>query len=195
MTHLPRVNLASLTDKRRRLVSMLTDSLKKALAGDVTVLATDEDIEQAAARLEGALFRAFGAESPVILSATYSQRFKDFYLNCQRNADLAGNVVMGRADLDELVRKDVSELASDAFRKAQAEERKRAEEEVMLDWSKKHRDKQLQSAGIKSGGRGQFQCKKCKSWDTDYTQKQTRSADEPMTTFAVCIECGYRWRW
>ena len=27
-----------------------------------------------------------------------------------------------------------------------------------------------------------------------YIQLQTRSADEPMTTFVLCLECGNRWK-
>jgi transcription elongation factor S-II len=39
-----------------------------------------------------------------------------------------------------------------------------------------------------------FTCKKCKKNECDYYQMQTRSADEPMTTFINCILCGYRWK-
>jgi transcription elongation factor S-II len=39
-----------------------------------------------------------------------------------------------------------------------------------------------------------FTCKKCKSNKCTYYQMQTRSADEPMTTFVTCIECGARWK-
>ncbi len=47
-----------------------------------------------------------------------------------------------------------------------------------------------------------FKCLKCKSRglsEEDYSkctyyQLQTRSADEPMTTFVTCINCGNRWR-
>ena len=39
-----------------------------------------------------------------------------------------------------------------------------------------------------------FQCHVCKSWKTTYTQLQTRSADEPMTTFHLCTKCGKRWK-
>jgi transcription elongation factor S-II len=39
-----------------------------------------------------------------------------------------------------------------------------------------------------------FTCKKCRSNKCTYYQMQTRSADEPMTTFVTCIDCGCRWK-
>jgi transcription elongation factor S-II len=39
-----------------------------------------------------------------------------------------------------------------------------------------------------------FTCGKCKSKRCSYYQLQTRSADEPMTTFVTCIDCGNRWK-
>lgn len=39
-----------------------------------------------------------------------------------------------------------------------------------------------------------FLCYKCKSRQCTYYQMQTRSADEPMTTFVTCIKCGNRWK-
>ena len=39
-----------------------------------------------------------------------------------------------------------------------------------------------------------FTCRKCKSKKCTYYQMQTRSADEPMTTFVSCIDCGSRWK-
>jgi transcription elongation factor S-II len=41
---------------------------------------------------------------------------------------------------------------------------------------------------------GLYQCSKCKSMKTTYYQLQTRSADEPMTTFVTCVNCGKRWK-
>lgn len=41
---------------------------------------------------------------------------------------------------------------------------------------------------------GFFTCGKCKKNYTEFFQLQTRSADEPMTTFVSCLICGNRWR-
>ena len=39
-----------------------------------------------------------------------------------------------------------------------------------------------------------LQCKKCKSQNVQIIFKQTRSADEGMTTFFLCQDCNYRSR-
>lgn len=41
---------------------------------------------------------------------------------------------------------------------------------------------------------GMFRCGKCKTYKTSYYQMQTRSADEPMTTFVTCHNCSNRWK-
>lgn len=41
---------------------------------------------------------------------------------------------------------------------------------------------------------GMFRCGKCKTYKTSYYQMQTRSADEPMTTFVTCHNCNNRWK-
>ena len=53
-------------------------------------------------------------------------------------------------------------------------------------------EKQLGGMEIKDDG--MFQCGKCKKKKTTYYQLQTRSADEPMTTFVTCHNCGNRWK-
>lgn len=40
----------------------------------------------------------------------------------------------------------------------------------------------------------EFYCSKCKKNNCAYYQLQTRSADEPMTTFVTCNDCGKKWK-
>ena len=45
-----------------------------------------------------------------------------------------------------------------------------------------------------SAATDEFFCFKCKKRKCSYYQMQTRSADEPMTTFVTCLNCGKRWK-
>lgn len=39
-----------------------------------------------------------------------------------------------------------------------------------------------------------FKCSKCKKRECVYQELQTRSADEPMTIFISCLNCGHKWK-
>jgi len=39
-----------------------------------------------------------------------------------------------------------------------------------------------------------FKCSRCKEKKCTYSQLQTRSCDEAMTTFVTCTNCGHRWK-
>jgi DNA-directed RNA polymerase subunit M/transcription elongation factor TFIIS len=43
-------------------------------------------------------------------------------------------------------------------------------------------------------GSDMFKCKRCGKSKTRYWEMQTRSADEPMTIFIRCLNCGKEWR-
>jgi len=51
----------------------------------------------------------------------------------------------------------------------------------------KNKHKEVEICGI-------FECGRCKSYKTTYFQLQTRSADEPMTTFVTCVNCNKKWK-
>ena len=57
---------------------------------------------------------------------------------------------------------------------------------------KQERDKNIYDVQKKINS--EFKCRRCKSNNCSYYQLQTRSADEPMTTFVSCQECGNRWK-
>ena len=55
------------------------------------------------------------------------------------------------------------------------------------------RDKNLTEIDM-SAATDEFHCRKCKKNLCTYYQLQTRSADEPMTTFVTCLSCGNNWK-
>lgn len=48
--------------------------------------------------------------------------------------------------------------------------------------------------GSNEEGSGMYTCKRCGKNRTRYWEMQTRSADEPMTIFIRCLNCGKEWR-
>lgn len=52
----------------------------------------------------------------------------------------------------------------------------------------------LLSLDNRQQGSTMFKCGRCKKNNCTYFQLQTRSADEPMTTFVTCLECNNRWK-
>ncbi len=56
----------------------------------------------------------------------------------------------------------------------------------------------LREARILEGDKGmatdRFRCGRCHKKECTYYEMQTRSADEPMTIFITCLNCGKRWR-
>jgi len=40
----------------------------------------------------------------------------------------------------------------------------------------------------------EYQCGRCRARECTYFELQTRSADEPMTTYITCKPCGHRWK-
>lgn len=72
------------------------------------------------------------------------------------------------------------------------QELNKAKWEVLLE-AKKQKDENMYAPRLEAST-DNFTCFKCKSKKCTYFQLQTRSADEPMTTFVTCIECGNRWK-
>lgn len=65
---------------------------------------------------------------------------------------------------------------------------KKIEEKIHKDLRKAYLTKEMNNT------EGFFTCGRCKSKKTSYYQLQTRSADEPMTTFVTCHQCDRNWK-
>ncbi|KAL1776807.1 transcription elongation factor A protein 3 [Sigmodon hispidus] len=98
-----------------------------------------------------------------------------------RNPGLRRNVLSGAISPGLIAKMTAEEMASDELR----ELRNAMTQEAI-------REHQM----AKTGGTTTdlLRCSKCKKKNCTYNQVQTRSADEPMTTFVLCNECGNRWK-
>ncbi|NXP78364.1 TCEA3 protein, partial [Ramphastos sulfuratus] len=98
-----------------------------------------------------------------------------------KNPTLRRNVLCGAIQPSLIARMTAEEMAS--------EELKRLRSAMTQEAIREHQM-------AKTGGTvtDLFQCGKCKKKNCTYNQVQTRSADEPMTTFVLCNECGNRWK-
>jgi len=65
-------------------------------------------------------------------------------------------------------------------------------EEIKIQ--KEKRDKLAFEIRTEHTVKGMYKCSKCKNDRVTYYQLQTRSSDEPMTTFINCTNCGKRWK-
>uniref|UniRef100_A0A7S2YJE2 TFIIS-type domain-containing protein n=1 Tax=Entomoneis paludosa TaxID=265537 RepID=A0A7S2YJE2_9STRA len=109
---------------------------------------------------------------------------------------MTDQIILGQVTSDALVAFKSEDLASAETREARAQEAKKLVDSKRLDWEQANEAKINEMCGIKGEllQASLFTCGRCKSTKTTSTQKQTRSADEPMTVFVFCMNCGKRWK-
>jgi len=108
----------------------------------------------------------------------YTNRLRSIYINIS-NPELLEQIVTG-----QLKAKDV------AFSTHQEMNPKKWDSLIQ---AKMKKDKTKYETNMEAAT-DTFKCRKCHQNKCTYYQLQTRSADEPMTTFVNCLECGNRWR-
>ncbi|NXM99414.1 TCEA3 protein, partial [Sylvia borin] len=122
-------------------------------------------------------------EDHILTDMKYRNRVRSRISNLKdpKNPGLRRNVLCGAIEPGLIARMTAEEMASDELKKL----RNAMTQEAI-------REHQM----AKTGGTvtDLFQCGKCKKKNCTYNQVQTRSADEPMTTFVLCNECGNRWK-
>lgn len=108
----------------------------------------------------------------------YVDRLRSVYLNLSRMDSLREQVLSKKIKAHEVAFMTHQEMDNDKWAKL-IEEKKQREK------SKFDGPKATSSS---------FTCYKCKGNNCTHYQLQTRSADEPMTTFVTCLTCAYRWK-
>ena len=126
----------------------------------------------------------------------YTDKARSLAFNLKKNRDLTTDVILGQLEVETLVSMSREELASDEIVQKRQQEAKKLIDSKRLDWDQANEEKINKMCGIKGEllKASLFTCGRCKSVKTTSTQKQTRSADEPMTVFVLCLNCGKRWK-
>ncbi|XP_066942434.1 transcription elongation factor S-II isoform X2 [Macrobrachium rosenbergii] len=134
--------------------------------------------EYLAEQIEGAIYQEFGNTD-----AGYKNRLRSrvYNLKDSKNPQLRENVLRGAIAPQRIAIMTSDEMASNEMKALREKFTKEA-----ID------DHQLAVAqGTKTD---LLKCGKCGQRDCTYNQMQTRSSDEPMTTFVLCNHCGNRWK-
>ncbi len=96
-----------------------------------------------------------------------------------KNKNLVNELKSGKYTLEEICSFDAYHLSNerwkDFFHRRQQQEKRQLE-------------------GNKAMATDQFLCTRCHKRECTYYEMQTRSADEPMTIFITCMNCGKHWR-
>lgn len=125
------------------------------------------------------------AEQKKVLKKWDNKQFVQIYLNRLRSVYINLN-----SFILELVKNETIKSHTIAFMTHQEMQPEKWKD--LID-AKSTRDKNKFEVNLEAAT-DTFTCRKCKGNKCTYYQMQTRSADEPMTTFVTCIECSNRWK-
>ncbi|RWQ99078.1 transcription elongation factor S-II [Paecilomyces variotii] len=140
---------------------------------------TPRAVLQKAVAVEAATYTYLGPET----KEQYRTKIRSLYQNLKNksNPTLRVRVLTNEVTPDEFVRLSHDELKS----AEQREQERRIQKENM--------DKAMVAQAERSISTS-LQCGKCGQRKVTYTEAQTRSADEPMTLFCTCMNCGKSWK-
>ncbi|GAA95315.1 hypothetical protein E5Q_01972 [Mixia osmundae IAM 14324] len=170
------IELPELDERQRdNVVKLFYDALASDSAAPADMIATRVmDVEEA-------VYKFYEGDT----SGDYRQKTRSLLLNFKdkKNPALREAVVSGELSASKLASMKASDFSSE---ERKAEDRKLAEQNMFA----------AQSAAPAAGQAktDAFKCGKCGKRECTYYQMQTRSADEPMTTFVCCIVCNNRWK-
>ena len=115
-------------------------------------------------------------------SYTAKVRSMRFNLTNPRNPSLKRWVLQGRIAATDLVKMTAQELDPEHW------------VEAILEAQHMQAMRMVDDLKAEEVHDGLIQCNKCKSRRVTYYEMQTRSADEPMTVYAHCLNCKRRWK-
>ena len=167
----------------------LRDKIRELLAEALSKVASeaDEDIRdeveacdpiRVAVSVESAMFENLGRSNG---AQKLKYRSIMFNIKDQKNPDLRRKVLLGQVQPQRLVTMPPEEMASEQRKR----ENNQIKEKALFD---------CERGGQAEATTDQFKCGRCGQRKCTYYQMQTRSADEPMTTYVTCVNCNNHWK-
>lgn len=145
------------------------------------------DISELIYSIESSLFSHFIEMGNDLKGYNLQLKSIAFNLKDTKNASFNLRIYEGSIKPAQLATMSSVEMASDEKKLERNSILQESLQACQSDWS-------VKNIFLKDKQKGQFTCGKCRSGKTMYHQAQTRSSDEPMTTFVACLSCGHRWR-
>lgn len=117
-------------------------------------------------------------ENPSFVSL-YVDRLRSMYMNLKSNINLMESILSGELKSQELAFMTHQQFCPEKWKVL-------IEQKIKRDASKFMTNIQA-STDV-------YQCRRCKSRKCVYYEQQVRSADESMTIFVTCLDCGKQWK-
>ena len=127
-------------------------------------------------------------EVPTWDNVMFKNRYRSKFLSIKYNlqhSNLSSRIISGEIKTSDIP--FMNAMSMDPNGRAATAYKKRQEYHTKKLLSAKKEEETEDFIGV-------FTCGKCRSKKTTYYQMQTRSADEPMTSFVTCLNCGKRWK-
>jgi len=170
-----RTNMGSVRDT---CTNMLLNAIK---GGEDLPEGCTLDPEAIANEIEEEIFDKYNQENNAGPKYKQQVRSRVYNLKDKQNPKLRTNLLLGVFSPKEFAIFTSEQMSSDDKKAQRAKDEKEAMNNAQL-------------AHVEGTKTDLLKCGKCKKRNCTYNQLQTRSADEPMTTFVVCNECGNRWK-
>ncbi|KAI4370485.1 hypothetical protein MLD38_018836 [Melastoma candidum] len=144
----------------------MIDEVKKCDPAHVAVL------------VESAMYEKWGK-----MNGAHKVKYRSIMFNIKdaKNPDFRRKVLLGQVKPEALLSMTSEEMASEQRK----QQNQKVKEKALFD---------CELGGAPKATTDQFKCGRCGQRQCTYYQMQTRSADEPMTTYVTCVNCNNHWK-
>nr|XP_016444806.1 PREDICTED: transcription elongation factor TFIIS-like [Nicotiana tabacum]XP_016444807.1 PREDICTED: transcription elongation factor TFIIS-like [Nicotiana tabacum] len=168
----------SVRDKVRELLAEALCKVSGEVDDNLRDVVNACDPYRVAVQVETAMFDKWGRSNG---AQKFKYRSIMFNIKDPNNPDFRRKVLLGQYPPRSIIELSPEDMASDE----RQQENQKIKEKALFN---------SQLGGPPVASTDKFKCGRCGKNQTTYYQMQTRSADEPMTTYVTCVNCDNRWK-